>query len=122
MSGAQSDEQIRRYQAAAQEYESAVEEARSQAQAAGPKPEYLSSQDTLKQQQLQAIKEGGGVYKGDQEGIPGGHPGLVLFNDPKTGSTLAFPADKPFTADDVRAKLSFDFGENAPPDIFKGLK
>jgi hypothetical protein len=105
----------------------AAPEVIAQAESLRPQPTRVQAAiknltEQLKQQQLQAIKEGGGVYKGDQEGIPGGHPGLVLFNDPKTGSTLAFPADKPFTADDVRAKLSFNFGENEPPDILKGLK
>jgi len=53
----------------------------------------------------QAIKEGGGTFKGIQEGIPGKVKGLALFDHPETGSTLALPEDA-VTSEAVRDKLT----------------
>src|SRR5208282_3034913 len=52
-----------------------------------------------------AVKEGGGEYKGVQEGVPeAGLKGLVLFDHPETHSSLALPEDE-VTPEAVRAKL-----------------
>src|SRR5271157_2256432 len=51
------------------------------------------------------VKEGGGEYKGVQEGVPeAGLKGLVLFDHPETHSSLALPEDE-VTPEAVRAKL-----------------
>jgi hypothetical protein len=53
-----------------------------------------------------AIKKGGAISGGLQVGDPDiGVPDLALFHDPKTGSTLAYPADK-VTPEAVAAELS----------------
>src|SRR5208282_3632321 len=52
-----------------------------------------------------AVKEGGGEYKGVQEGVPeAGLKGLVLSDHPETHSSLALPEDE-VTPEAVRAKL-----------------
>jgi Protein of unknown function (DUF3293) len=52
-----------------------------------------------------AVKEGGGTYKGIQEGVPeAGLKPLVLFDHPETGSTLALSEDE-VTPEAVKAKL-----------------
>jgi hypothetical protein len=52
-----------------------------------------------------AVKEGGGEYKGVQEGVPEHNlKGLVLFDHPETKSTLALPEDE-VTPEAVKAKL-----------------
>jgi len=52
-----------------------------------------------------AIKEGGGIPGGVQEGDEEiGLKDLVLFHDPTTGSTLALPVDK-VSAENVKAQL-----------------
>ena len=53
-----------------------------------------------------AIKEGGGTFRGMQQGVPEkGVKGLALFDHPETKSTLALPEDQ-VTPDAVRARLA----------------
>ena len=50
--------------------------------------------------------QGGGEYKGVQEGVPEANlKGLVLFDHPETGSTLALPEDQ-VTPEAVKEKLT----------------
>lgn len=53
-----------------------------------------------------AVEKGGGIFRGIQEGVPeSGIQKQVLFNSPKTGSTLSLPIDEA-TPENIRRKIA----------------
>lgn len=79
--------------------------------------EYTAARTILKQEppaspakmsrarDITAIKSGGGEFIGVQPGLPGSIPDQYLFNDPKTGTTLAIGTGE-VTPESVRAKIA----------------
>lgn len=71
----------------------------------GPTVEEYGTASGGKDTHEETVKAGGGVFRGVQEGVPSANlKGLVLFDHPETGSTLAIPEDE-INPDKVREKL-----------------